>query len=75
MRSKVRSIFSFFVLPVRLLTDTFVDASRAARFDREPLVVGETLGLRQQGAQGAAVDDWLAVEAKEAGSSGLRPER
>ena len=52
------------VEPVRLLTDTFVGASRAARFDREPLVVGGTLGPREQGAHSAAVDDRLAFEAE-----------
>jgi hypothetical protein len=59
------------VEPVVLLTRF----CRAARVTWRPLVAGDTIHQREQGAQGAAVDDWVAVEAKEANSIGLRPER
>ena len=46
---------------------------RAARVTWRPLVAGDTIHLREQGAQGVAIDDWLAVEAEDAVSIGLRP--
>ena len=57
------------VVPVVILTHF----CRAARVDRGPLVAGDTIRLREQGAQGAAVDDRLAVEAEGAARRAMQP--